>query len=119
MCKSEISARSSVFRRMLANKDYEESKQSQMTIVDISKEIFELFLQFLYTDLSPNISLEQATELLKVAEKYDVQKLKKICDNVMVKLLEKTSPTHDIFQLAHAYNCSKELKDKAFKLMNS
>lgn len=89
-----------------------------MTIDDISKEIFELFLRFLYTDLIPNISLEQAAEVLKAAEKYDVQKLKKICDSMMVKLLQANSPANDIFQLAHAYNCSKELKDKAFQLMN-
>lgn len=113
------SARSSVFGRMLANKDCNEYKQSLLKIVDVSEDIFELFIEFLYTDRIPNLSLTQATDVLIVADKYDVKKLKQMCDNMLVTILKATDPVHDVFQLAHALNCSHELKKKAFGFVKS
>lgn len=104
---------------MLANKECEESKQSLLKIVDVSKETFEIFFQFLYSKRVSNLSLEQATDVLIVADKYDVQWLKNLCDNLLVKLLQQTDSVHDIFQFAHAYNCSLEIKQKAFGFVKS
>lgn len=112
-------ARSPVFRQMFANKDCDESKQSLMLIVDVSKDIFELFFHYLYTNRLPGLSMEQASEVLIVADKYDVQKLKMECDGIMIKLLKEDDPVHDIFQFAHTYNCSQELKQKSFNLVTS
>lgn len=43
-----FSARSPVFARMLSNKDYKETQQSSMKITDTSKEVFKIFLEFVY-----------------------------------------------------------------------
>lgn len=102
---------------MFANKECEESQKSLMTITDVSEDIFELFFHFLYTDRIPTLSLHQASDVLIVADKYDVETLKKKCDDMIVKMLKDGDPVHDVFQFAHTYNCSPELKKKAFNLL--
>lgn len=104
---------------MLANKDCEKYKQSLLRIEDVTVDVFETFLHFVYTGQLQNLPLNKASEVLVVANKYDVQELKQMCDDMMVSLLVENDPVHHIFQFAHAFNCSQELKMKAFQFVKS
>lgn len=91
-----------------------------MKIIDATIDIFKMFLEFLYTARVPgNLSLLKTTELLKVAHKYDVEDLKKICDDILIVSLNDLHPVHEIYQLAHTYNCSHELIQRAFNFVKS
>lgn len=104
---------------MFAHDVYEETKTSIMKIVDASKPIFKLFLKFLYTAHIPRIPISAFMELLKLADKYQVDDLKKICDDSLVAMLKETHPVHEVYQFAHLYNCSPQLIHKAFSLTMS
>lgn len=88
-----------------------------MKISDATSNIFDLFINFLYTDRIPRLLIDDAMKLIILSEKYDVQDLKTKCENSIIEILDKNSPAHDIFQLAHMYNCSDKLKKDSFDLL--
>lgn len=112
-----LSARSPVFARMLSNKNYKETQQSVMTITDTSKDVFKIFLEFVYNADIPIVTIYGATELIKLAEKYDLGDLKHICENILITKLTQTDSVYEIYMFAHQYNCSQELISKAFEFV--
>lgn len=116
---SPIAARSEVFHRMFSNEEFEETQQNVMIVEDVTIVIFKLFLQFVYTNQMPLLSLHGSTEVFKLAHKYDVRDLIKMCDDTMVRILKKDDPVHNIYQLSQLFNCSQELKKKSFDLVKS
>lgn len=99
---------------MLSNDSYEETKNSMMKICDAPKSSFKLFLEFLYTAQLPTLPINEALEVLKIADKYDVSDLKKICDDQVIAILKPEDPVHEVYQFAHTYKCSRQLLEKTF-----
>jgi hypothetical protein len=94
---------------------FQESSSTEGSIKDISKEAFEEFLRYLYTETIENIDFH-VLELLAIADLYEVDDLKAICKaQLQISLTEENAPF--VFQYAHRYRCDNELKEAAFKLI--
>jgi len=74
-----LSSRSAVFRAMFSNK-MEEATTRKCEIKDLSPEVVEDMLEFIYTGNIPNLS-QGAGELLGAAEKYQLDQLKNMCED--------------------------------------
>ena len=86
--KHVLSAASPVFAAMVENEHIEaiENKAN----IEVSPEVGQDFIRFLYTgELEEGIVKEEATVFLELGEKYDVQGLKDLAEDQMVKLLDK------------------------------
>ncbi|XP_065204217.1 speckle-type POZ protein-like [Planococcus citri] len=82
--KSILAACSPVFEAMFKH-DMQENRSNKVNISDIRSEVFEEFLQFMYTDKTPNCKL--VTELFVVADKYQVEGLRVLCEEMIWKEL--------------------------------
>lgn len=82
--KGILAARSPIFDAMFDHEQFKEHKNNEVVIVDIDKDVFEEFLHFIYTDETKNIE-NMSMELLEVAEKYQVERLKHVCEAFIVK----------------------------------
>lgn len=87
-----------------------------MSVTETTAEIFKLFLEFLYTANVTDRSTSTAIELIKLAEKYDVPSLKRICETNILKELNE-SDYLDIYMFAHQYNCSQEFIWNVFQFL--
>ena len=109
-----LPARSPVFMKMFTS-NFQESTSTTGTINDVSKEAFQEFLRFLYTETLENIDL-YVLELLAISDLYEVEDLKAICKaQLQTGLTEENAPF--VFEYAHRYRCDNELKVAAFKLI--
>ena len=72
-------ARSSVFRAMF-EADMKEARTGRVQIVDATPDIFEQFLQFLYTG---QLAKPASKHLGYLAEKYDVKTLSSLCPSIV------------------------------------
>lgn len=88
-----------------------------MKITDTSKDVFKIFLDFIYNADIPFVTIYGATELIKLAEKYDLGDLKQICENVLISKMTQRDSVYEIYMFAHQYNCSQELILKAFQFV--
>jgi len=70
------------FHNMLTG-EYMESRATELPIDDIRLPIFLQLMEFLYSD-SCEISLESAMELLRAADRFGVDRLKRLCENAML-----------------------------------
>lgn len=112
--KNILAIRSTVFAAMFKNKMVEDLT-STVEINDIKPAIFQQMLNFIYKDRVENLD-ESAFELLYVAEKYQLEKLKNLCiRSLNVNLSLET--VIKSFELADLYSIEK-LKDKCLKLIN-
>lgn len=85
------------------------------TIVEgFSKETFKEFLRFIYTG-KVDFKLD-IIGLMALAQLYEVETLKTICEHQMVLTLD-DSNAHEIFNSAHRFGLKKELKEASFKLI--
>ena len=84
-----ISARSPVFSAMF-QADMIENHLQKVNIRDVKKEVFSEVLKFIYTGkVSSEDSLkEQARDILAVANKYQLDLLKKLCEAQLVSTLD-------------------------------
>lgn len=95
--------------------NFQESTSTTGAINDISKEAFQEFLRFLYTETLENIDL-YVLELLAISDLYEVNSLKAICKaQLQTGLTEENAPF--VFQYAHRYRCDDDLKVASFKLI--
>ncbi|XP_065207934.1 speckle-type POZ protein-like [Planococcus citri] len=85
-----LAARSSVFAAMFKH-DMEENQLNIVDIPDMKPEVFKAFLQYLYTDKTPDPGM--ARELLVAAEKYDVNSLKLLCEEMLLEDLSEENAT--------------------------
>jgi transcriptional regulator with PAS, ATPase and Fis domain len=103
-------ARSSEFRKLFI----ENANESKLPIADISKEAFNELLRFLYCGNIENLA-GIALELLKVADRFGVSSLKKICESqLFVELAQENAS--EVFQLAHRLS-AESLKRAAFGIV--
>jgi len=56
-----------------------EAQTKQLIVDDVSPELFKIMLEYIYSD-SVNISPEDAIELLKIADRFGLNRLKQLCD---------------------------------------
>uniref|UniRef100_A0A8D8BK06 Protein roadkill n=2 Tax=Culex pipiens TaxID=7175 RepID=A0A8D8BK06_CULPI len=104
-----LSIRSPVFAAMFQS-GMQESQQNLITIEDIRPEVVQEVLRFIYTD--EVIGLEtMAHELLAAADKYSLDKLRKMCENHLMGHLEQETILQTLV-LADLYHAQK-LKDHA------
>ncbi|XP_074099182.1 speckle-type POZ protein-like [Cotesia typhae] len=80
--KSILIARSPVFASILINGI--DDKKNELTISDFSPEIIEKMLQFIYTDQIIDLDSD-AKDLLQIADKYQLQALKELCEESLCK----------------------------------
>ncbi|XP_057318225.1 speckle-type POZ protein B-like [Microplitis mediator] len=78
-----LSARSPVFLAMFTH-EMKEKKENTVTIPDIDPEIFEKILEFIYTDSINDLDAD-AECLLESANKYQLLKLKSLCEESLSK----------------------------------
>jgi speckle-type POZ protein len=91
-------------------------RQQHVTIEDMEPEVFQAFLHFIYTDSTRHFTKRLTTDdkelmkhLLVAADRYDVQKLKFLCETFLCKSVD-VENTATLMVLADQYDCS-ELKD--------
>ncbi|XP_044010257.1 speckle-type POZ protein-like A [Aphidius gifuensis] len=84
--KGILGARSPVFSAMFDHEQLKENEKNEVIIEDIDEGVFEEFLHYIYTGESPNID-KMPKELLAVADKYQVDCLKNICEEVICKTI--------------------------------
>ena len=110
-----LSARSQVFAAMFSHKDTLEDQQQEVLIKDSDRLTMDLFLTFLYNATLPkDLSFESYVELLKAADKYQVQSLIEAC---AMKLTKKLSTENEVVQgaiLGYIYRIPM-LKNEAIK----
>ena len=88
--KIVLAASSDVFSAMFSHAGTRESRTSRVEIVDMDPRALEAFLQFVYTDDCEGAawrSREMVLRLLEAAEKYDVDGLKRRCEDGLTRLM--------------------------------
>ncbi|CAG5101212.1 Similar to spop: Speckle-type POZ protein (Xenopus tropicalis) [Cotesia congregata] len=80
-----LMTRSPVLASMF-NQEMSEKKVNEVVITDISSDTFEKLLEYIYTDEVSDLE-EDAAELLKAADKYQLASLKKRCKESLCKSL--------------------------------
>ncbi|XP_057325877.1 speckle-type POZ protein-like A [Microplitis mediator] len=83
--RSILMARSSVLAAMFSH-EMIEKKDNKISIPDITPEIFEKVLEYIYTDKVTGLD-EIADDLLEAADKYQLLSLKNICQESLSKTL--------------------------------
>ena len=83
--KTILAARSPVFAAMFQH-NMQENERNQVEITDISSTVFEESLQFFYTGQCKLNNM--AEELLFVADKYQIEGLKQMCEKHLLKNLK-------------------------------
>ncbi|XP_057318193.1 speckle-type POZ protein-like [Microplitis mediator] len=83
--KIMLMARSPVIAAMFSH-DMIENKESKISISDITPEIFQKVLEYIYTDKVTGLD-ESNVELLKAADKYQLRSLKNTCEESLSKIL--------------------------------
>jgi len=114
-----LAQRSDVFRAMFAV-DMTETQNKRVVIEDLSADTVSDLLTFIYTDSAPNVN-KLAMELLAAAEKYNIPRLKAVCeaklakslniDNVIDRLLESETYRADQLKTAALHWIGKHAPD--------
>ena len=131
--KAILAARSPMFRGMFSH-DMKETKFNRVEVTDVDPDVLEEMLRFIYTGksmLEPRLQQvreqkdqkeqekEQhlAIELLQAANKYQLDRLKMICEEALYKTLSVDSVA-EILALADLYNAS-QLKHQAIEFIGT
>ena len=113
--KGILSARSPVFKAMFQS-NMKENELGTVEIEDIQQEAFSEFLQYIYTG-SISLSFDKyGKELLAVADKYQVDKLKRACEKELISKLDDENCS-EMIVMAEC-NKAEKLKKAAFELFN-
>ena len=110
--KAILAGRSTYFHSMLSH-DMEEAKQNYVDIPDIPADIVREMLRYIYT--LPVDLVTNAPGLLEAAEKYDLQELKKMCEESLCSTMT-TDNVLDMLVLADL-NRAAVLKSVALRLI--
>ena len=77
MHKFVLAAHSEMFSAMFSHNDTVENIQSRLKIKDFNPDIVGQMLKYLYVgELPEEVAIENLTELLKIADKYQLELLK-------------------------------------------
>uniref|UniRef100_A0A8D8B572 Protein roadkill n=1 Tax=Culex pipiens TaxID=7175 RepID=A0A8D8B572_CULPI len=112
--KAVLVARSTVFAAMFQH-DMREAQRNEIVIPNMDPQVFEEVLRFIYTDKVEGLP-KMAYELLEVAEKYDLARLKVICENELLTGITVNAATKTL-EFADMYRAEK-LKAKTLHFLN-
>ena len=113
--KYTLSLRSPVFKAMFQSNTMENAN-GLVEIEDIQQEAFSEFLNYIYTG-SISLSFDKyGKELLAVADKYQVDKLKRACEKELISKLDAENCS-EMIVMAEC-NKAEKLKKAAFELFN-
>jgi len=90
--KFMLAARSQAFHALFF-RGMRESKQEEIVLHDISYGVLCLLVEYFYTD-SITITGENVTELLQAADKFQVLRLKALCEDYIIKNIEVENVCH-------------------------
>ncbi|VAH53066.1 unnamed protein product [Triticum turgidum subsp. durum] len=95
-----------------------------ITIDEMQPAVFKAFLHFIYTDTMPSMDdlddddkREMVKHLLVAADKYAMERMKRICEGMLCKCLD-VETVATILALADQHHCS-DLKDACIEFMLS
>jgi hypothetical protein len=108
-----LAARSQVFRTMLSV-DMKEKNENRVILPNVAFDAVKEFLKFLYS-AKVNVSAH-AKDLLILAEMYEINDLKEICEVTLLSQINKENAL-DILFLTNLHNCKQVLKVKAFEVI--
>jgi len=101
---------SPVICAMLENGNFEEGRTKTVKIEDIEPAVFKEMLRYLYTGRAPKLDEAAMTEpLLLAADKYQIEALKDLCEQNLMKKLNVKSVVHYLV-LAHLYTAPQLLE---------
>jgi len=118
--KAILVSRSPVFASMFSH-DLKEEIEGRIEITDIEKEICEEMIKFIYTDKAPSLKEPEWRDkwgegLLAAADKYDLQRLKLMCELELSRCLSlETAPKY--LKLAY-FHSADYLKKKSISFIN-
>lgn len=119
--RSVLAARSPVFRAQLYGPMKEGTTTEVICIDDMEAHIFNALLSFIYTDAFPDIMQEEeyamAQHLLVAADKYDLDRLKLICEDKLSRGIS-TSSVATFLALADQHHCH-DLKAACLEFLSS
>lgn len=109
--KAILASRAGYFAAMFEH-ETKEKKENKIDIPDVDAEVLREMLHFIYTGKVPSME-KYAIELLAVADKYQLDSLKVICEESLCSKLvpENFDLIQNFLLLADLYNASK-LKTK-------
>ena len=118
--KNILVARSSVFSAMFSH-DLKEAVEGRIEISDVEVEPFKEMLKFMYTGKAPSLKRPDwcsvwGEALLAVAEKYDLQRLKAMCEVELASSIRVENAAH-LLLVAESHS-AKYLKKNASSFMN-
>ena len=87
--KVVLAVRSPVFKRMIES-PMQENRENRVEITDFDPKVVQELLTYIYTGEAPNLK-KMPQELLKIAEKYELQRLKFICGSELNKCLREAN----------------------------
>ena len=107
--KTVLASQSDVFETMFLNMDMTEAKSGEIKIVDFKAETMETFIYYLYNEIIKDVNLIN-TDLLYVADKYNVSGLMKFCVGHFKSNL---SPNNVLDVLLSAHKTNQEVLFRA------
>ncbi|KAF8731727.1 hypothetical protein HU200_015658 [Digitaria exilis] len=111
-----LASRSPVFRAMLEN-EMEESRSGIIKIYDVSYDVLRAFVHYMYT-AEALLDEQLASDLLVLAEKYEVKHLKAYCEKFITsKVNNDNAIAHYAF--AHRHGAKQLLEASLSELMNN
>ncbi|KAL6659091.1 hypothetical protein ACP70R_003131 [Stipagrostis hirtigluma subsp. patula] len=121
--KIVLAVRSPVFMAQLYGPVGEENRDC-ITVEDMQPAVFKALIHFIYTDSLPAMDNldrgdknEMVMHLLIAADRYDMERLKLICEGILCESLD-VETVATILSLADQHNSTK-LKDACIEYMNS
>ena len=111
--KAILAARSPVFNAMFGH-EMEETRQNRVDIPDVDEETMREVLRFIYTGNTPNLE-GMADTLLAAADKYQLERLKVLCEESLVAGLA-TDNVCDTLVLADLHS-AEQLKTHALEFV--
>lgn len=127
--KAILAARSPMFRGMFSH-DMKETKFNRVEVPDVDPDVLQEMLRYIYTGkcmLEPRLQNKEpkeqekeqhlAIELLQAANKYQLDRLKLICEEALYKTLSADSVA-EILALADLYNAA-QLKNQAIEFIST
>ncbi|CAN6288155.1 unnamed protein product [Urochloa humidicola] len=117
-----LAARSLVFKAELSGGMKESTATADcIQIDDMLPQVFQTLLHFVYTDQLPEMKVEEeammAQHLLEAADRYDMQRLKLICEEKLCRHLDKSTVATTLV-LAEQHNCHG-LKEACIEFLKS
>jgi hypothetical protein len=118
LCHQAILAtRSDVFKAMLTTES-DEKKKGEVEIKDCSADTIPLLLEFMYTDFIDDDRDYNSTELLILADKYQVVRLKNKCQVALSKTVDKNNAIQ-LLSIASLYSAKVLMLNAAKVVANN